>query len=87
MQTAVDLRPQIRRYIVETMLYGDDSVSLRHDTSLVDEGILDSTGVLELVMYVEEQFGLSVQSEEIVPENFDSIDRLAEYVLCKRRGA
>jgi acyl carrier protein len=73
----------IRGYILENFLFTDDNGRLQDDTSFLEEGIVDSTGVLELVMFVEETFGVSVEDEEIVPENFDSVGRLARYVRPK----
>mgnify|MGYP000036672398 FL=1 len=76
---------QIRRYILENFLFTDDETRLRDDASFLEEGIVDSTGVLELVMFVEETFGIEVADEEILPENFDSVERLTRYVEAKLR--
>lgn len=73
-------RMLIRRYVLENFLYTDDEDVLRDDVSFLENGVVDSTGVLELVMFVEDTFGIPVKDEEIVPENFDSVNRLAEYV-------
>ena len=73
----------IRSYILENFLFTDDNGRLQDDTSFLEEGIVDSTGVLELVMFVEEAFGTTVEDEEIVPENFDSVVQLAHYVRQK----
>lgn len=70
----------IRRYVLENFLYTDDEDLLEDDVSFLENGVVDSTGVLELVMFVEDTFGIPVKDEEIVPENFDSVDRLAQYV-------
>jgi acyl carrier protein len=70
----------IRRYILENFLYTDDENLLQDDVSFLENGVVDSTGVLELVLFVEDTFGIPVQDEEIVPENFDSVNRLAQYV-------
>ena len=70
----------VRNYILANFLFTADNGQLQDDTSFLEEGIVDSTGVLELVMFVEETFGITVKDEEIVPENFDSIERLAGYV-------
>ena len=75
----------IRNYILESFLFTDDGSQLQDDVSFLEEGIVDSTGVLELVMFVEETFGLEVDDEEVVPENFDSVERLARYIR-QRRG-
>lgn len=79
---ATALLDQIGRYVRETFLL-DPSAELCSDTSLLGEGIIDSTGVLELVMYLEETFHIEVADEEIVPANFDSIDALCAYVHRK----
>lgn len=79
----MSIETQIRRYILENFLFTDDENALRDDTSFLEEGIVDSTGVLELVMFVEETFGIEVADEEIVPENFDSVNQLARYVRAK----
>lgn len=73
----------IRNYILENFLFTDDNGQLQNDASFLEEGIVDSTGVLELVMFVEETFGTTVEDEEIMPENFDSVEQLARYVRLK----
>ena len=70
-------------YILQNLLFTDDETRLLDSVSLLEDGIVDSTGVLELVMFVEETFGFSVEDEEIIPENFDSVERLARYVRSK----
>ena len=60
------------------------SKNLTHDLSLLESGIVDSLGVLDLVGFVEERFGIVAQDEDLVPENFDSIDALARYVRERR---
>jgi acyl carrier protein len=74
----------IRNYIFENFLFSDNSTKLLDDASFLEEGIVDSTGVLELVMFVEETFGITVEDEEIIPDNFDSVEKLARYVEGKR---
>jgi acyl carrier protein len=81
--TAAKLETQIRSYILESFLYTSDVSKLRNDDSFLEEGILDSTGILELLMFVEETFGVQVDDEEVIPENFDSVDRLMRYILQK----
>ena len=74
---------QIRQYIAENFLFSDEGYQLSEHASLLEEGIVDSTGVLELVMFVEETFKLTVEDDEIVPENFDSVAQLAAYIRRK----
>lgn len=79
----MQIEPQIRQYLAENFLFSDNGYELEDRTSFLEEGIVDSTGVLELVMFVEETFGITVQDEEIVPQNFDSVSQLVAYVQHK----
>jgi acyl carrier protein len=81
MMTQTTTRERIHEFIVGNFLF--DSGDLRDDASLMGEGIVDSTGVLELVMFVEESFGIIVDDDEVLPDNFDSVVVLAAYVERK----
>lgn len=82
----MDTREQIRNYVTDNLLFNQNSYQLNDDTSFLDEGIVDSTGVVELVLFVEENFGLTVEDSEIVPDNFDSVNRLAAYIQTKQKA-
>jgi acyl carrier protein len=73
---------KIKDFIVENFLYGSDE-DLQDDTSFLEEGIIDSTGVLELVEFLEEEFEIAVDDEELIPENLDSINNVAAYLQRK----
>jgi acyl carrier protein len=77
----------IRQYIVETFLFGQGGDELTREDSLLERGIVDSTGVLEIVAFLEEKWGVGVEDEELVPENFDSIARLSAFVQKKKLAA
>ena len=77
-ETATD----IRAFVVDNFLLGDDD-GLEDDASLLDSGIVDSTGVVEIVTYLEERFGIEVHDEELVRANLDSISSLARFVERK----
>ena len=79
----MQIEPQIRQYMAENFLFSDNGYELEDEASFLEEGIVDSTGVLELVMFVEETFDITVQDEEILPQNFDSVSQLAAYVRRK----
>jgi acyl carrier protein len=79
----MQIEPQIRQYLAENFLFSDNGYELEDEASFLEEGVVDSTGVLELVMFVEETFGITVQDEEIMPQNFDSVSQLAAYVRHK----
>ena len=80
-----DSKKRIKDFIVENFLYGSDA-DLKDDTSFLEEGIIDSTGVLELVEFLEEEFEISVDDEELIPENLDSINNVAAYLQRKMEG-
>ena len=75
----------IRNYIIDNFLFGEDD-SLKEDTSFLENGIVDSTGIMELVAFVEESYHIRVEDEELVPENFDSIQNIADFLERKRSG-
>lgn len=77
------LEDQIREFIVENFLFGDESREIASSTSLIENDLVDSTGILELVAFIEERFGFTVADRDIVPDNLDSIDRISAYVAAK----
>ena len=77
-----DAKDKIKDFIIENFLFGEDE-GLKDDTSFLDEGIIDSTGILELVNFLEEEFEIRVDDEELVPENLDSINNVAAYLEKK----
>lgn len=77
-----ETRERIKAFIVESFLFGEDK-NLKDSTSFLDEGIIDSTGILELVSYLEEEFSIAVDDEDLIPENLDSIDNVVAYLQRK----
>jgi acyl carrier protein len=76
----------VHDFIVEHFLYGDRSAPLGPEDSFLDKGIIDSTGVLELVAYLQKEFSIEVHDAEIIPGNLDSISKLTQYILKKQSG-
>jgi acyl carrier protein len=79
----MEIEPQIRDYVARNLLFSDNGFGYGDDASFLQEGIVDSVGVLELVLFVEETFGVEVNDQEIIPDNFDSVDKLANYIRSK----
>jgi acyl carrier protein len=77
------MNEQVRQFII-TNFYVPDAASLKDDASLLDTGVIDSTGVLEVISFLEDTFEVTVEEEEMVPENLDSIGRIAAFVQRKR---
>ena len=84
---ATETREILRRFILNELLLGDSSAMLADSDSFIDTGTIDSTGVLEVVTFIEQTFGIQVADREMVPENLDSIDRLVAFIGSKQRHA
>lgn len=78
-----DIGASVRRFIGENFLFRDDIESLQEDASFLEAGIIDSTGVLELVCFLESTFGIEIADDEMLPENLDSIRAVSGYVQRK----
>lgn len=81
------IKDSIRSFIIDSFLFGDTSQVIADDTSLIDNNLVDSTGVLELVFFLESTFGITVGDTEVIPENLDSIGAMAALIESKRRVA
>lgn len=76
------VRDQIRTFILSNY-YVADGTSLSDSASLLEQGIIDSTGVLEVIFFIEETFAIKVEDKEMLPENLDSIEKIANFVIKK----
>jgi acyl carrier protein len=74
---------QVRQYIVENFLFSEDVSLLDPDDSFLERGIVDSTGMLEVILFLEETFGIVVADDEMVPGNLDSAGRIASFLKRK----
>lgn len=81
------IHDSIRRFILENYLFTDDQAQLGLDDSLLGRGIVDSTGMLEIILFIEEQLGVKVADTEMVPEHLDSVNRIAAFVNSKSKAA
>lgn len=78
---------KIRSFIFENFLFDASADALANDTSFLEQGIIDSTGVLELVDWLEETFGIKVDDTELVPDNLDSVNKQAAFISRKINGS
>jgi len=74
----------IRQFVIANFLFGEDNGSLKADESFLETGIIDSTGVLELVAFLESTYGFRVRDNELTPDNLDSLDKVAAFVRQKQ---
>ena len=77
------IEEQINTYIAENFMFGDGD-EVEANQSLLESGVVDSTGVMELVLFVEQTFGIKVDDNDLVPENLDTIESIARFVKNKR---
>lgn len=78
-----DINAAVHRFVVDTFLYRESPDLLRGDDSLLALGLVDSTGVLDLVQFLEAEFSINIADDEIVPENLDSVNRIVDFVRRK----
>ena len=79
-----DIKQTVKTYIVDTMLMGADGSDIGDDTSFLERSLLDSTGVLELVNFLQDTYKIQIEDQELTPENLDSLDRIAAFVTAKQ---
>jgi acyl carrier protein len=77
----------IRQYILGNLLFTEDESALQDNDSFLDQGIIDSTGVLEIILFIEEAFDIKVNDDEMLPANLDSVDNLAAFINRKQAAA
>ncbi len=82
-----ETRQALRQYVLENCLFTDDGSKLQDSASFLETGLLDSTGILEIILFVEETFGIKVLDDEMLPENLDSIDALVTFIGRKQADA
>ena len=83
----LQIEDHIRDFVARSLLYSDTGFSYADDASFLQEGIIDSLGVMELVEFVQKTFGVKVDQQEVTAVNFDSVERLSTYVRQKRAEA
>lgn len=80
----MDIEEKLRTFILENYLFTDDESQLSNADSFLDKGILDSTGILEVIYFIEDEYSLKVEDEEMIPENLDSVEYLVAFVKRKQ---
>ena len=80
----MEVAKEIRSFIIDNFLFGDADVLLGENDSFLQKGLIDSTGILEIVSYIEEKFGIVVEDDDLFPENLDSISAIAKFIMRKQ---
>jgi acyl carrier protein len=79
----MEIKQQVRAFIT-TNFYVPDSATVADDASLLEHGIIDSTGVLEVIGFIEDTFGITIEDHEMLPDNLDSIERISRFIDRKK---
>ena len=77
------IEKDVRGFIAENLTFSDDPDELDAEVSMLEADIIDSTSILELVLYLEERFNLAIDDSEVVPTNLDSLNRIADFVAAR----
>lgn len=80
----VDIKEKIKKFIIDNFLLGVTTNNINDDDSFLEKGIIDSTGILELVSFVESTFSFRVEDEELMPDNLDSVNKLVTFIKKKQ---
>jgi len=83
MSAAHEIKTKVREFLVGNFFLNTRSISVEDDTSLMEKGIVDSTGILEVVNYLQSDFGIEISDDEILPENLDTLNNVAEFIQRK----
>lgn len=78
------IKQKLRNYVLDNFLFSDNPDDLDDDDSFMDTGIIDSTGILELIEFLEEEVGIKIEDEEMTPDNLDSVNRIVAFVATKK---
>jgi acyl carrier protein len=81
--TPQQIELQVRDFVIGQFLFDVEHKNLANNVSFLDTGIVDSTGILELVAYLEDNYGVTIEDEELVPENLDSVNNIVAFVSRK----
>lgn len=80
----MSIEEKLRGFILDNFLFTDDQSALSSEDSFMEKGIIDSTGILEVIFFLKEEFDVQVEDDEMVPENLDSVNNLVAYIDKKK---
>jgi acyl carrier protein len=81
----MNFHDEIREFVMQNFLFGDGG-TLVNDDSFLEKGIVDSTGILEVIAFIEKKYAINVDDSELLPENLDSINNIAAFLMRKTAG-
>lgn len=79
----MEIIAELEKFILSELAFNKDQRSIASDEDILSMGVVDSMGIIRLVAFIEEKFGITVKDEDIVPENFQNIDSINNYIVSK----
>ncbi len=79
-----EIQKQVRNFIIENLLLGEEESEFLDTQSFLESGLIDSTGILEIIGFLEEQYAITIEDEEMVPENLDSVERIVSFLQTRQ---
>ncbi len=76
---------QVRNFIFENFIFSDDQSLLDNEASFLEEGIVDSSGMIELIAFIGDEFHISIEDDELIPDNLDSVDKIVSFIQRKQK--
>jgi len=81
------IEAKLRTYILEDFLFTDDESDLSSSDSFLEKGIIDSTGIMEVIFFINDEFGIEVEDDEMIPDNLDSVNNIVAFIEKKKKAA
>ena len=78
-----EIKNNVKQFIIDNFLFGSIDNSFHDDDSFMENGIIDSTGILELIEYIEHQYNIKIKDEELLPENLDTLNNVSYFIMRK----
>lgn len=82
----MDTQKKIRNFVIENLLLGEEEKDFADDQSFLESGLIDSTGILEVIAFLEEEYEITIEDEEMIPDNLDSIDNIVAFLRTRQVG-
>ena len=80
-----DIEETLKNFIIDNFIFDETGEHLKNDQSFLESGIIDSTGMLELVSFIEETFEIKLEDEELIPDNLDSVNNVVKFISTKQK--
>ena len=81
-----ETQEQVRNFVIENLLLGEEEENFTNGQSFLDSGLIDSTGILEIIGFLEDEYDITIKDDEMIPENLDSVERIVAFLEKRKNG-